>query len=446
MTTAVSAREPKPEEKTPFPDEPLFTGRFFVMCLFTFVVFLSAFQLFPTAPFRIMDQGGSTFTAGLFLGLLTFASALSAPLTGALADRLGRKKMLLVSSWALVFFAVAYGVSPNYHIPLFLVVFHGVFWSGLLSASSAYMSDIIPAHRRAEGIGYWGMSSVFAIAVAPSLGLWIYQFGWEWMCGSLALLSLLMVAVAYKLPETVPPVNSRGGLPHVRDLVEWKVLLLSVALFMYAVGHGGATSFSAVYAHALDISPPGLFFTVNAVMILVTRPFSGVLADRIGHRLILIPCLLLIFIGLLMLAFADSKGLFIAAAAVYGLGVGNVHPVFSAYIIQRMPAERRGAAFGSVLAAFDTGIGTGSMMTGYLIEHYGFTAAFLSTAVLAGFAVPYFILMEKRLGLDDAHAVHAHPAGNSLQPNPIGNPVQPHSAGHVLRVHHSGKKQNSPGD
>jgi len=319
-----------------------------------------------------------------------------------------------VGSWALVFFAVAYGLSPNYHIPLFLVVFHGAFWSGLLSASSAYMSDIIPAHRRAEGIGYWGMSSVFAIAVAPSIGLWIYRFGWEWLCGSIAMLCLLMVAVAYKLPETVSPTNTRRRLPHIRDLVEWKVLLLSIALFMYAVGHGGATSFSAVYAHALDISPPGLFFTVNAVMILITRPFSGVLADRLGHRQILIPCLLLIFIGLVMLAFADSKGLFIAAAAVYGLGIGNVYPVFSAYIIQRIPAERRGAAFGSVLAAFDTGIGTGSMMTGYLIEHYGFTAAFLSTAVLAAFAVPYFILMEKRLGLDGTSALHPHSAGKPL--------------------------------
>ena len=43
---------------------PLFTRRFFTMCGFTFTVFLSAFQLLPTAPFRIIDQGGSTFAAG----------------------------------------------------------------------------------------------------------------------------------------------------------------------------------------------------------------------------------------------------------------------------------------------------------------------------------------------------------------------------------------------
>ena len=75
-------------------NDRLFTRRFFVMCGFTFTVFLSLFQLLPTAPFRILDLGGSTVAAGLFLGLLTYASALSAPFTGALADRFGRRRML----------------------------------------------------------------------------------------------------------------------------------------------------------------------------------------------------------------------------------------------------------------------------------------------------------------------------------------------------------------
>ena len=55
------------------------------MCSFTFTVFLSAFQLLPTAPFHIRDLGGTTFASGLFLGFLTYASAFSAPLTGAIA-------------------------------------------------------------------------------------------------------------------------------------------------------------------------------------------------------------------------------------------------------------------------------------------------------------------------------------------------------------------------
>jgi len=83
------------------PSDRLFTPRFFLMCGFTFTVFLSAFQLLPTAPFHIRDLGGSTFASGLYLGFLTYASALSAPLTGAFADRVGQRRILIVSGLAL---------------------------------------------------------------------------------------------------------------------------------------------------------------------------------------------------------------------------------------------------------------------------------------------------------------------------------------------------------
>src|SRR5689334_10252335 len=130
------------------------------MCGFTFTVFLSALQILPTAPFHILDLGGSTFASGLFLGFLTNASAFSAPLTGAVADRLGQRRILIVSSVALAAFSIGYAVISDYRLLLALVIVHGVFWSGLLSASAAYMTNMLPARRRAEGIAYWGLSSV----------------------------------------------------------------------------------------------------------------------------------------------------------------------------------------------------------------------------------------------------------------------------------------------
>ena len=167
---------------------PLFTGRFFLMCGFTFTVFLSAFQLLPTAPYHILELGGSKFAAGLFLGLLTYSSAFSAPLTGGLADRVGKRRMLIVGSLAIAGFSTVYAFLHDYRILLALVLLHGVFWSGLLSASSAYITDIIPAHRRAEGISYWGLSNILAIAVAPQVGFAIYTRGWTSVCAATAAL------------------------------------------------------------------------------------------------------------------------------------------------------------------------------------------------------------------------------------------------------------------
>src|SRR3954462_1361606 len=86
----------------------LFTPRFFVMCGFSFTVFLSAFQLLPTAPYHIIDLGGTTFASGLFLGFLTYSSAFSAPLTGAFVDRVGQRRILIGTSIALAGFSIAY--------------------------------------------------------------------------------------------------------------------------------------------------------------------------------------------------------------------------------------------------------------------------------------------------------------------------------------------------
>ena len=193
----------------------LVSPRFLMMCGFSFTVFLSAFQLLPTAPFRIVDLGGSRFTAGLFLGFLTYASACSAPLTGALADRIGRRRTLIAASLVIAVMALGYGVTSSYRVMLALVLAHGVFWSGLLSASSAYTMDLIPPTRRAEGIGYWGLSTVLAVSVAPTVGLWIYRHGWSGLCVSVGALNLLMAAIAWRpgAGRSSQPIFSSGVSP-----------------------------------------------------------------------------------------------------------------------------------------------------------------------------------------------------------------------------------------
>jgi MFS family permease len=174
----------------------LFTPRFFVMCSFTFTVFVSLFQLLPTAPYQVIALGGSTVVAGWFLGLLTYASAMTAPFTGNLGDRLGQRRVLMVVSLLLAGFSAAYAVIGDYRVMLALVVVHGGVWSALLTASGAYMTGTIPPARRAEGLGYWGLASVTAIAVAPPLGFWVYQFGWTVLCLETVALDLLMAFIA----------------------------------------------------------------------------------------------------------------------------------------------------------------------------------------------------------------------------------------------------------
>ena len=386
----------------------MFTPRFFILWTYNLIVFLSAFQLLPVAPFHILSLGGSNTEAGLFLGFLTYSSALSAPITGALGDRFGKRNMLLVAAIALTVFSLLYAVAPTYQIILGLVLVHGVFWSCLLSSSSAYMTDIIPAARRAEGLGYSGFASILGVAIAPWIGLWIFDHGgWTLMCLEAAALNFMMAVIAWWLPKDAAHKAATARALRPADLIEWRVLILAGTLFLYAFSYGGITSFVAVYAEHLGVTPRALYFTVLALAILATRPFIGRYADRVGHTKIIVPCLVLVVLGVSILTIADSRPMFVVSALLFGVGFGSVYPLFVAHLMHHMPEHRRGATFGAMIGAFDTGLGTGSIAIGWMSERYGFGRAFTVAAALAALSIPYYLYMEKRKWITSASAQQA---------------------------------------
>jgi predicted MFS family arabinose efflux permease len=276
-----------------------------------------------------------------------------------------------------------------------LVFLHGLFWSGLLSASAAYMTGLIPPERRAEGIGYWGMATVLATAFAPALGLALYAVSWKALCASVGALSLVMAAIAWNLEKDASR-PTRPGPFFTRDLVEWRVLAPSLALFLCSFGYGGVTSFVAMWTEKNGLAPKGLFFTVFSLTVLVFRPFLGRFADRTGPARVLPPLLALTAAAFAVLAVATTRPLLALSAFLFGAGFGNVYPVFAAHVTRHVAPERRGAAFGAILAAFDVGIGTGSIALGAVVGRAGFSAAYGCAAALAVLSVPAFVLVNRR--------------------------------------------------
>jgi len=377
----------------------LFTPRFFVMCAYTFTVFISLFQLLPAAPYHILALGGTNFTAGLFLGFLTCAAALSAPITGHLADRIGHRRVLIVVSLVLAVFSVSYSFITNYRTLLAVVFVHGLFWSGLMAASGAYMTAILPEERRAEGLGYWSLTSILAVGIAPPFGFWMFSLGWSTLCLEIAVLNMIMAAIAWRLPDDRDEAAAVPSRPRtLRDLVEWRVLALSTTMAFIAFEYGSLTSFSALFADELGVSPRSLFLTAMASTILLGRLLVGRFLDRLDHRHAMIPCLGATAVGMTLLALAEGKVVFVLAALIFGSGFGLLYPVYTAHIMRRIPKWRRGAAFGAMLAVFETGIGTGSTVMGALIHQLGFRPAFGVAAALAAMSLPYFLFAEKRFG------------------------------------------------
>jgi predicted MFS family arabinose efflux permease len=288
-------------------------------------------------------------------------------------------------------------------------------WSALLTASGAYMTATIPPGRRAEGLNYWGLSSITAIGAAPALGFWVYRHGWFALCMELAALNLLMAVIAWKLPddraesaeaeaelERLTPPPGVGAVALIRTHVEWRVLLLAIAMGFIAFGWGALTSFSALFADALGVMPRSAFLTAMAIATVVGRLTIGRGLDRLGHRRVLLRCFLAPPVGLTLLSLAQGRVSVVAAGIVFGAGFGLLHPAFTAYALAHVAPNRRGAAFGAILAAFDTGIGAGSSLMGGLIHAYGYRLAFVAAALIAALALPWFITAERRLGFKTA--------------------------------------------
>lgn len=385
---------------------PLFTREFFTMCAFSFLVFLSMFILLPTIPFRVLDEGGSEALAGTFLGLLTYSSALSALFTGALSDHVGRKRQLLVCSIAVALLSASYGFA-SINARLALVVLHGVFWSGLLLAQSSHMQSVMPASRRGEGLSYWGMSTLLAVSIAPRVGFWLYEFGWIPLTLTIAGLNIVMAFISLSLTED-PHDGKWPSASELMQSLDFRVWRLSLALMLYSFAYGGLMSFSALLAVERRVEPKEIFLTTMAFSNFLSRPLTARWVDRIGRLRVFRWCLAMIPVGVLTLVFARGTFSMALAAVIFGLAYGNAHPAFTAYVIDNVDAKARGGALGGILAAFDLGIGTGSVLTGVLVHRFSFETALVVAALFAALSLPYFDWARKRF--------EVAPAGGLAQP------------------------------
>lgn len=381
--------------------EPLFTGPFILMWAFSFAVFLSLFMLLPVVPFQVLAEGGTETQAGLFMGLLTYSSGLSALFTGALSDHVGRRKQLIVCAVGITVCVLLCGVLPNLPRLLF-VILHGVFWSGLLLAASAHVTSVIPPARRAEGLGYWGMATLLAVTFAPTIGFAIYKHGWLTLCLSVAAMNVVMGVIAWSIHESHP---GSPGWPKPRELtgsINLSVLRVSFTLFLYSFAFGSVTSFVALAADERGIAPREIFLTTMAFTTFLSRPVFSPFLDRLGHVRMFRIFVAIIPIGLALLCFATTRGSMVLAAMVFGVAYGNCHPAFTAYIMGRVDEKGRGGAFGGILAAFDVGIGTGSILSGVLVYRFGFGVAFGTATVLSALSVPYFNWARLRFERDNS--------------------------------------------
>lgn len=373
----------------------LWTKNFIIINVINLLIFFSFQMLLPTLPIYVKKLGGTNSVIGLVTGIFVVSSVIIRPISGLLLDKLGRKKVFLVGLLVFILSVFSYSLLPFISVILIIRFVHGFGWGAVSTASSTIASDNIPKERFGEGMGYFSLTSSLAMAIAPVIGLSLiskYSFNVLFYVSTiLAVLGLITTfKLKYKKIENKEQSKIKGSL------YEKSSIYPSIIIFFVTVTYGALTSFLPLYAAEKGIQNIGMFFTVYAAALFISRPLFGKVIDKLGFDYTIIPGLICIIVAMVLLSNASNMHMFLITAFIYGIGFGATQSSLQTMSIAGVPSERLGAANATFLTAFDCGIGLGSIILGVVSSNIGYAEMYLWAGAAAVIAfILYFAIGRK---------------------------------------------------
>jgi len=356
-------------------DQGLWNKDFLFVILINFLIFVNHVMTLSTFPFYIESLGGSEALAGLTATLFALVAVLFRPFIGLALNRGKRRILLLAGIAGMAMIPMGYLAVPVLSVVFVFRMAHGAALSFSNTTSSTIATDIVPKKRFAEGMGMFGVSTAFACACAPALGLALMNglgysalFAAETGCMAVAFLLFLFLKV--------PEIPARKVPFRVKELIDRDALPASVIMFVFLLTFGALENFIALFASKNHLPSGGIFFTIMAVMLFVTRATVGKVADRKGEGVFVYSCNASMFAAFLLLAFLPGTITFLIAAVLAGYGFGGLEPALQSMAVHIAPPERRGSANSTFLCAYDIGWGLGGGIAGYLISGFGYSTMF----------------------------------------------------------------------
>ncbi|HNY01413.1 MAG TPA: MFS transporter [Bacteroidales bacterium] len=370
----------------------IWNRNFTLLTLSNFLICSAYYSLISTLPVYISTTLHSPHSiVGLAMASYAVAAILVRPFCGFGLDFFGRRTIFLAS-------LVVYGLVFNVYILVASVWFlvavrfaHGLTWGLVTTSNSTLAGDIIPAEKRGEGFGYFGVTTTAGMALGPVIGSFILRHGGYhamfYAGAAMGLISMLLAA-SMRYPGYKRPPGLRFEW---NALVEFKTLIPSANLLITSLSYGGLLSFIALYGQEIGIENPSGFFLIYALGIITARFSSGKALDRHGPRRIIILCLTLLIVGFPLLATVKNAWGFYGAAVILGFGNGVVWPTFQAMVNNLVPAGRRGAANSTAFIAMDLGMGLGMIIAGVISENRSISFAFFSCALFSAIGLAFFL-------------------------------------------------------
>ncbi len=354
------------------PARVAFAGIFIV----TGLGLLSIGATLPVLPRYVQGPlGGGDVAVGIVGGAFAFTGLACRPLAGHLADRRGRRKVVIIGSLLSALASALYFVPAG--IPGLIVarLFLGAGEGMVYTAGSAWIVDLAPVERRGQIIGLYGLAIWGGLSLGPAIGDVILRSSSFEMVWAFALAAPLMGAlVAIRIPETFVP---RAPAPLTREnILAREALGPGLAFSLGTVGFAAISSFLVLHLDAEGIGHGAEVFIAFAATVVLARIFGGSLPDRIGPYPCLIAVGLIEAAGLAAIMLAESLTLAIVGAVLMGGAFSLLLPSLAIIVVSRVPVERRGVAMGTFTAFFDLGVGLGAPLAGLAAALGGYPAAF----------------------------------------------------------------------
>lgn len=363
-----------------------------------FALFFAFYLLTPLLPLYLVERFDATKdVVGLVLSGYTLTALLARPFSGFLVDTFPRKRVLMVCfALFFVFFGGYLGASS---LLLFTIVrtLHGAPFGALTVANSTMAIDVLPSSRRNEGIGYYGLSNNLAMAIAPTMAIYLYKFTDDfellfWLALVIAGLGMAAVSPLPSAPKADDHKSSGSqaakhvaskGLLRLDRFFLMRAWLLAVNMMFFGLCFGVISNYLAIYSRdVMGITGgTGTWFLLVSVGLMSSR-LQGAKALREG-KLVMNAAEGTVISSVAYLLFVLSPNVvgYYGSALLLGLGNGHLWPAFQNMIISMAHHNERGTANSTLLISWDVGIGLGVLAGGFVCEHFSYEAAFWMVAL-----------------------------------------------------------------
>ena len=374
-----------------------------------FSLFFAFYVLTPLLPLYLSEHFGATKDViGLVLSGYTITALVLRPFSGYFVDSFPRKTVLMISFGLFAIFFAGYLAASTLLLFLIVRTLHGGPFGALTVSNSTVAIDVLPSSRRTEGIGYYGLSNNLSMAIAPTVGVFVYKYTHSfellfWIALIVAVCGW-MVDATVKLPEK-EIVRNRQKLSWDRFfLIQGWLIGLNMVAFGFSFGV--LSNYLAIYGkEVMSITGgTGTYFMLCSIGLILSRlqggralrkgrlthnAGEGIVISLVGYTLfILMPTLMPGHQGAIMVGYYGS-------ALLIGLGHGHMWPAFQNMTINVAQNNQRGTANSTILISWDIGMGLGILLGGVISELLGYSAAFWTVAVVNAAGVACFFLATK---------------------------------------------------